>query len=75
MTQSGHRWQRRAVIKALTNTQAETQQRVLWGVPVWLTLPTLEAMKMQGQIVSVKGAKYALNRGQGKVTQHKVAIV
>lgn len=60
---------------ALMNTLADTQQRVLWGIPVWLTLPTLESMKMQGQIVTVEGANYALNRDQGKVTLHRVAIV
>ena len=57
------------------NTLAETQNRVLWGILVWLTLPTLEAMKKQGQIVTVKEAKYALNRDQGKVTQHRVVMV
>ena len=57
------------------NTKAINQNRVLWGIPVTLTRPTLETIKRQGQIVTVEGANYVLNRDQGKVALHRVAIV
>ena len=57
------------------NTLTETQNRVLWGDPVILTRPTLETLKKHGQIVTVEGAKYAVNQDRDRTTLHRVALV
>ena len=56
-------------------TLAESRSMVLWGTPVTLPYPPLETLNRNGQIVTVEGAKYALNRDRGKVTLHRVTMV
>ena len=57
------------------NKLVNTQNRALWRVPVHLNLPMLESLNQRGQIVTLGGAKFALNQGREKTTLHPVTMV
>ena len=55
--------------------QKPQDKRVTFGIPVNVPRPILDAMTKQGQIVTVEGARFALNRDSGKTTLHRVTMV